>query len=555
MPHDPVLTLRQSSRHSAAKACASTSAAIFVALLALLYAPLLAAACLAPNGREGEMLYNSDYAVMQFCDGANWISMAATMAANEIDPKIGSLDAGHFCRSNAGATAIQCTTATIDLASDVSGSLPTTSLSGTISNAQLAGSIALPKLAATGTADATTFLRGDGTWAAVASSLPTLTAANLWIGNGSNVATAVTLSGDATLAWSGALAIASNAVTTSKIADANVTLAKLATTGTANTSGFLRGDGTWTASLNGTLTATTFSGSGASLTSLPGGNLTGTLPAISGANLISLNASNLASGTVATSRMGSGTANAATYLRGDGTWAAVASSLPTLTAANLWIGSGSNVATAVTLSGDATLASSGALTIASNAVTTSKIADANVTLAKLATTGTANTSGFLRGDGTWTASLNGTLTATTFSGSGASLTSLPGGNLTGTLPAISGANLISLNASNLASGTVATSRMGSGTANAATYLRGDGTWAAPSGGGVSADTTVTCSASNNGATCTTAACPAGYFRSGCSAHASVVGQPVHAWPSGGSCACRQGAAGGGTITCYAYCMQ
>ena len=402
MPHDPVLTLRQSSRHCAAKACASTSAAIFVALLALLYAPLLAAACLAPNGREGEMLYNSDYAVMQFCDGANWISMAATMAANEIDPKIGSLDAGHFCRSNAGATAIQCTTATIDLASDVSGSLPTTSLSGTISNAQLAGSIALPKLAATGTADATTFLRGDGTWAAVASSLPTLTAANLWIGNGSNVATAVTLSGDATLASSGALTIASNAVTTSKIADANVTLAKLA---------------------------------------------------------------------------------------------------------------------------------------------------------KLATTGTANTSGFLRGDGTWTASLNGTLTATTFSGSGASLTSLPGGNLTGTLPAISGANLISLNASNLASGTVATSRMGSGTANAATYLRGDGTWAAPSGGGVSADTTVTCSASNNGATCTTAACPSGYFRSGCSAHASVVGQPVHAWPSGGSCACRQGAAGGGTITCYAYCMQ
>ena len=37
--------------------------------------------------------------------------------------------------------------------------------------------------------------------------------------------------------------------------------------------------------VTGTLTATTFSGSGASLTSLPAANLTGTLPAISGANL------------------------------------------------------------------------------------------------------------------------------------------------------------------------------------------------------------------------------------------------------------------------------
>ena len=39
------------------------------------------------------------------------------------------------------------------------------------------------------------------------------------------------------------------------------------------------------ATVTGTLTATTFSGSGASLTSLPAANLTGTLPAISGANL------------------------------------------------------------------------------------------------------------------------------------------------------------------------------------------------------------------------------------------------------------------------------
>ena len=39
------------------------------------------------------------------------------------------------------------------------------------------------------------------------------------------------------------------------------------------------------------------------------------------------------------------------------------------------------------------------------------------------------------------------------------------------------------NASNLNSGTVAPTRLGSGTANSSTYLRGDGTWAAVSGGG------------------------------------------------------------------------
>ena len=38
------------------------------------------------------------------------------------------------------------------------------------------------------------------------------------------------------------------------------------------------------------------------------------------------------------------------------------------------------------------------------------------------------------------------------------------------------------NASNLASGTVPTARLGSGTANSASFLRGDGTWAAPGGG-------------------------------------------------------------------------
>ena len=48
-----------------------------------------------------------------------------------------------------------------------------------------------------------------------------------------------------------------------------------------------------------------------------------------------------------------------------------------------------------------------------------------------------------------------------------------------------------LNASNLASGTVPTARLGSGTANSTTYLRGDQTWATISGGATLSNDTST----------------------------------------------------------------
>ena len=120
----------------------------------------------------------------------------------------------------------------------------------------------------------------------------------------------------------------------------------------------------------------------------------------------------------------------------------------------------------------------------------------------------------------------GLLTATNFSGGGASITALnatqltsgtiPGArfpatlpassgiNLTAlnatqltsgtvpdaqfpaTLPTASGINLTALNATNLGSGTVPVSRLGSsGTRDATTYLRGDNTWTTVAGGGAS----------------------------------------------------------------------
>lgn len=57
----------------------------------------------------------------------------------------------------------------------------------------------------------------------------------------------------------------------------------------------------------------------------------------------------------------------------------------TLANGNIFVGNASNLAAAVTMSGDATIINTGELTIANNAVTTAKINAAAVTLAKLAT--------------------------------------------------------------------------------------------------------------------------------------------------------------------------
>ena len=72
---------------------------------------------------------------------------------------------------------------------------------------------------------------------------------------------------------------------------------------------------------NVTLQGNTFNGA-SQLVQL---NASTQLPALSGALLTSLNASSLASGTVGTARLGSGTANSTTFLRGDGSWASAGS--------------------------------------------------------------------------------------------------------------------------------------------------------------------------------------------------------------------------------------
>ena len=120
----------------------------------------------------------------------------------------------------------------------------------------------------------------------------------------------------------------------------------------------------------GLLTSTGFSGAGTSLTAL--------------------NASNLSSGTVATARLGTGTASNSNFLRGDSTWQTI--DLTALSASNLTSGTVPDARFPATLP-----AVSGANLTALNA---SNLSSGTVNVARLGS-GSSVSSKFLRGDNTW----------------------------------------------------------------------------------------------------------------------------------------------------------
>lgn len=85
-------------------------------LLNLMVAPAFAA-CTTPAGNEGDINYVSSLHVMVYCNGTSWIGMGVSQPVS-----FGTLTTNDFCTATSG-TAIACTTAAINLTSQVTGVL------------------------------------------------------------------------------------------------------------------------------------------------------------------------------------------------------------------------------------------------------------------------------------------------------------------------------------------------------------------------------------------------------------------------------------------------
>ena len=196
------------------------------------------------------------------------------------------------------------------------------------------------------------------------------------------------------------------------------------------------------------------------------------------AGLSALNASNLTTGTVPSARLGTGTANNTVFLRGDGVWTAPTASIASSVAGTGYFGAYTG-ATGTYVGAHPVL--NQPWLIQNNA---SAAVDAKIYLAYVDASGSfrhdvVNDAGgatvnFFKVDRSGTTVTNISLTSTAITLNGV---------VTGTSFAGNGASLTALNAGSLATGTVPSARRGSGTADATTYLRGDGVWATVAGGG------------------------------------------------------------------------
>lgn len=115
------------------------------------------ASCTTPTGNPGDIFYSSNTSVMYYCNGASWVSLNGAPAVS-----FGTLTSPDFCAATSG-TAIACTTPSTGSGNVVLSASPT--LTGTVAgaNSTWSGSVAIGTtttsgaLNVSGTVTATTF--------------------------------------------------------------------------------------------------------------------------------------------------------------------------------------------------------------------------------------------------------------------------------------------------------------------------------------------------------------------------------------------------------------
>lgn len=365
------------------------------------------------------------------------------------------------------------------------------------------GTVPIARLGSSGTAGATTFLRGNNAWATALTAVSIVTANGISasIANatttpaitltlGAITPTSVASTGEVsgtTFTGDGSALTALNAT---NITSGQLAIARIAATGTPAITNFLSGNGTWANALTAVsvVTANGVSASIATGTTTPA--LTFSLGAITPSSVVATG--NVTGATLSSS--GLATLNSASVTN-NATVGGTLGVTGTITAPS-FIGAlvGTSAYTPVLTAGVFAGLNSAAPTIPQfGLISTVAPANAKASSFYVAANGTLNWTLLLDDLATNTSFMTvarsgATATNITFTGTAITLT----GAVTGTSFSGVGTSLTALNASNLGSGTVPVARLGlSGTPSASTYLAGDNSWKTTPTGTVTAVTVAT----------------------------------------------------------------